>query len=110
MSPMEFLAVILMFVGTMVFLTYYGYRIMGSAYRISSFDRARMSTIIGVWTFLFIGMFIGIFAMIALYMGELSVVGWEWLFGTQDYIIALLAFVVAFSVSLGYLYIYRGGA
>lgn len=105
-DPIELLIVIAVVAVFFVALTYFG----TGRLKIKGFSQPRMTTTIGMATFLFIGMMLGVFTMIALYMGDITVVGGEFLFNNIHVMIILVAFLVSFLGSLSYLYIYRGGA
>lgn len=105
-DPVTLLATLAALAIFFVLVTYFG-----SGYiKIKGFTKPRMTTLIGMLTFLFIGMTLGVFTVMALYMGDISIVGGELLFNNTYVMIILVAFVVSFLGSLSYLYIYRGGA
>lgn len=111
LMPIDLLLVLGVASLVMIFLTYYGLRFAtrGMA-SVSSFTRPQVSMILGIWTFLFIGMFLGVFVAFSMFSGTLQIVGFEWLLGNVDVFIAVIGLSVAFLIPLGYLYIYRGGS
>ena len=108
--PVNMLIVLGVAAAIMVFMTYYGFRLIFGV-RASSFSRPRLSTVFGIWTFLFMGIFLGIYAMLAIYTGELGI-GPElgWLFDNEYMFIFMCSLIVSFLIPLGYLYVYRGGS
>ena len=108
--PVEFLAVIGISVLFMVFMTYYGFNLIFRK-TASSFSKPRISTIFGIWSFLFLALFLGVFVMISMYTAQLGI-GTElgWLFDNTHTFVLVCSVVVAFMIPLGYLYMYRGGA
>jgi hypothetical protein len=108
--PLELLMGIGIVVVFMVFMTYYGFNLIFRK-TASSFSRPKMSTVFGIWTFLFMALFLGVFVMISMYTMQLGI-GEDlgWLFDNTHTFIAVCSMIVAFMIPLGYLYIYRGGS
>jgi len=108
--PVEFLVAIGISALFMVFMTYFGFNLIFRR-TASSFSKPRLSTVFGIWSFLFLALFLGVFAMISMYTMQLGI-GPElgWLFDNTHTFILVCSIVVAFMIPLGYLYIYRGGS
>lgn len=105
-NPIELLAFMATLAVIFVIITYFA----SGRIKIKGFTRPRITTSVGMATFLFVGMMLGVFIVMALYMGDIEMIGGDLLFNNIHIMIILVAFVVSFLGALSYLYIYRGGA
>ena len=80
---------------------------------LKQFTMPRGATSIGLLVFLFTGMALGIFLVLALYTGDLGIPGGlvnDFVFDNPIFLVFTISFVFAFMLMLSYVYIYRGGA